>query len=189
MSCFLTFSVHHAQKAHYVQIITREEQIMTNRVFSKIHSRVLTILLAAITAAAMGCQGAPPRITIEDASAELSPALFGEGLVFLTIKNAGGKDTLTGVKVDIPGASADLHEMREGLMIIRKKMVIPSQGSLTLRPSESHIMIEDMPKDMKAGSSFTLTLVFQRSGVQQVRLTLKKSRMPQMPMTLEHHMK
>ena len=157
---------------------------MTNRLFSKMRSRVLTIVLAA----AMGCQGAPPRITIENASAELSPALFGEGLVYLTIRNAGGKDTLMGVKVDIPGAAADLHEMRAGLMIISKKVVIPPQGSVVLRPSESHIMIENMPRDMKEGSSFTLTLVFQRSGEKQVLLTLKKSRMPRMPMTREHDM-
>lgn len=158
---------------------------MANRVFSTIRSTVFTVFLAAITAAVMGCQGAPPRITIENASAELSPALFGEGLVYLTIRNAGGKDTLTGVKVDIPGATADLHEMRAGLMIISKKVAIPPQGSVMLRPSESHIMIENMPKDMKEGSSFTLTLVFQRSGEKQVLLTLKKSRMP---MTHEHHM-
>lgn len=161
---------------------------MTTRLFSKIRFEVFTILLTAIAAAVMGCQGAPPRITIENASAELSPALFGEGLVYLTIKNAGGKDTLTGVKVVIPGATADLHEMRAGLMIISKKVVIPSEGSVTLRPSESHIMIENMPKDMKEGSSFTLTLVFQRSGEKQVLLTLKKSQMPQMPMTHDHHM-
>lgn len=169
-------------------IINREEQIMTNRSFSKIPSRVFTIFLAAITAAVMGCQGAPPRITIENVSAELSPALFGEGLVYLTIRNAGGKDTLISAKIDIPGATADLHEMRAGLMIVSKKMVIPSQGSVTLRPSESHIMIENMPRDMKEGSSLTLTLVFQRSGEKQVLLTLKKSRMPQVPMTHEHHM-
>jgi copper(I)-binding protein len=48
-------------------------------------------------------------------------------------------------------------------------------------------MIENMPKDMKEGSSFMLTLVFQRSGEKQVLLTLKKSRMPQMPMTNDHH--
>jgi copper(I)-binding protein len=159
---------------------------MTNRISSKIHSRFFTIFLAAITAAVMGCQGAPPRITIENASAELSPALFGEGLVYLTIRNAGGRDTLTGVSVDIPGASADLHEMREGLMIISKKVVIPPQGSVTFRPLESHIMIENMPRDMKEGTSFTLTLLFQRSGEKRVLLTLKKSRMPQMPMTHEH---
>ncbi len=159
---------------------------MINRLFSTMRSRALAVVLAAITAAVMGCQGAPPQIAIENASAELSPALFGEGLVYLTIRNAGGKDTLTGVRVDIPGATADLHEMRAGLMIISKKVAIPPQSSIVLRPSESHIMIENMPKDMKEGSSFTLTLVFQRSGEKQVLLTLMKSRMPQMPMTHEH---
>jgi copper(I)-binding protein len=154
---------------------------MAKRLYSAFSTLVSAVLLAAITTAAAGCQGAPPRISVENASAELSPVLHGEGMVYLAIENAGGKDALTGVKVDIPGATADLHEMRDGLMIVSRKMAIPAKSTVALRPGESHIMIENMPADKKEGSTFTLTLVFERSGEKQVPLTLKKARMPQMP--------
>jgi hypothetical protein len=45
--------------------------------------------------------GARRRITIETRQRSFAGPLR-EGLVYLTIKNDGGKDTLTGVKVDIP---------------------------------------------------------------------------------------
>ncbi len=149
------------------------------------NAALLTVLLITMTAVVSGCQGAPPRISIENARAELSPALYGEGLVYLTIKNDGGKDTLTGVRVNLPGARADLHEMRSGLMVVSRKMIIPAQSIVVLRPAESHIMIENMPKDVKEGSRIILTLIFERSGEKQVQLTLTKA---QMPMTHEHRM-
>jgi len=161
---------------------------MARHLFLKARSLVSIFFLIAIMTAAAGCQGAQPQISIENASAELSPSIYGEGVVYLTIKNAGGKDTLTGVKVGIPGATADLHEMRAGLMVIARKMLIPAQSVVRLQPMETHIMIENMPKDMKEGFAFTLTLVFERSGEKQVPLTLQKAKTPPMPMTHEHHM-
>ncbi len=146
---------------------------------------LITVLLVTMMTVVTGCQDASPRISIENATAELSPALYGEGLVYLTIKNDGGKDTLTGVRVNLSGARADLHEMRSGLMVVSRKMTIPAQSIVVLRPAESHIMIENMPRDMKEGSQIILTLIFERSGEKQVQLTLTKA---QMPMTHEHHM-
>ncbi len=159
---------------------------MDNRRFTiSAAAAVITVLLITVMAVVTGCQGAPPRISIENATAELSPALYGEGLVYLTIKNDGGKDTLTGVRVNVPGTRADLHEMRSGLMIVSRKMTIPAQSIVVLRPAESHIMIENMPTDMKEGSQIILTLIFERSGERQVQVTLSKA---QMPTTHEHHM-
>ncbi len=144
----------------------------------KFTSAVIRLLLFAMTAVAMGCQGAPPRISIENATADLSPALSGEGMAYLTIRNAGGRDALTGVKVNLPGARADLHEMRAGLMVVSRKMTIPAQSTVALAPAESHIMIENMPKEAKEGSHIILTLVFERSGEKQVPLTLTKAQLP-----------
>lgn len=50
----------------------------------------------------------------------------------------------------------------------------------------SHIMIEDMPKTMEAGSKFNVTLVFQKSGEKKLSLTLRGA--SGMPMGHEHHM-
>jgi periplasmic copper chaperone A len=131
------------------------------------------IIIAALCLA--GCDGGEPKLTIEGARAELSPVIRGEGMVYLRIVNAGGKDTLTKVKTSIPGSTADLHEMRGKFMVLAKKMPIPAKSTVELQPMASHIMLENMPRDIKEGQSLTLTLVFEKSGEMQVPLVLMKT--------------
>jgi copper(I)-binding protein len=136
------------------------------------HLPFFTILAALCLT---GCDGGRPKLTIEGARAELSPVMRGEGMVYLRIVNAGGKDTLTKVKISIPGASAILHEMRGKFMVLAKTMPIPAKSTVELQPMASHIMLENMPRDVKDGQPLTLTLVFEKSGEMQVPLVLMKA--------------
>jgi copper(I)-binding protein len=145
-------------------------------------------LAAMIVIGAFGisaCDGGQPRVSVESARAEMSPTMYGEGIVYLKIVNLGGKDTLTGIKTNIPGAAADLHEMKGNIMVLTKSLQIPAKNTIDLAPMGTHIMIENMPKDVKEGHSFTLTLVFKRSGEMQIPLTFMKAQ-PMMP-GHEHH--
>ncbi len=105
-----------------------------------------------------------PKLTVENVHAEFSPAMRDESAVYLTIRNDGGKDVLLNAKIDIAGASADIHEMRGGMMILTNALPIPAKRSTELGPLGSHIMITHMPGTVKAGSRFTLTLEFKKSG-------------------------
>ncbi|MGE5172365.1 MAG: copper chaperone PCu(A)C [Betaproteobacteria bacterium] len=126
-----------------------------------------------------GCKGEPPRLTIENARAEFSPAMRDEASVYLTIKNDGGKDTLMSVRTSIPGTSADIHETRGELMVISNALRIPAKNSLELGPMGSHIMLTHLPGEVKEGNNFTLTLVFKKSGEIQVPVVfMKMSRSP-----------
>jgi len=150
---------------------------------------IVGLLTAGMLAAAVilaGCQSDAPKISIEGARAELSPMMVGEAMVSLTIKNEGGGDALTGVKTDIPGASAVYHVMQGERMAIVDAVKIPAKSSTEFKMGGSHIMIEGMPKTVKEGSQFNVTLVFQKSGEKQVPLTLQGP--PSMPMGHEHHM-
>jgi copper(I)-binding protein len=140
----------------------------------------LFIILIALSFA--GCEGGKPKLTVEGARAELSPVMRGEGLVYFRIVNAGGKDTLIQVKTSIPGATADLHEMKGNFMVLARTMRIPAKSTVELQPMASHIMLENMPGDAKAGLPFTLTLVFEKSGELQIALVLMKAQ----PMMHEH---
>ena len=133
-----------------------------------------------------GCEGGPPKVSIEGARAELSSVMRDEGLVYLKIMNAGGSDMLIGIKPGIPGATADLHEMRGAIMIAAKAMRIPEKSTVELKPMGSHIMIMNMPKEVKEGYRFTLTLLFKRSGEMQVPLEFMKAQ--EQPMIHEHQM-
>ena len=106
-------------------------------------------------------------------------------MVTMSIKNDGGPDILTGVRTDIPGAKASFHVMQGERMAAVDTVKIPAKSSLEFQMGGSHVMIEDMPKTMKAGSKINVTLVFQKSGEKQVLLTLQAM---EMPMGHEHHM-
>ncbi len=121
-----------------------------------------------------GCKGEPPRLTIENARAVFSEAMKDEASVYLTIRNDGGKDTLTGAKTNIPGASADIHVMRGDLMVVSNALPIPAKNNLELSPMGSHIMLARLPGEVKEGSNFTLTLVFKKSGETHVPVVFMK---------------
>ena len=142
----------------------------------------LLVLVSVGSLGIIGCDGGQPRVSIENARAEMSPTLYGEGIVYLKIVNLGGKDTLVGIKTTIPGATADLHEMKGNFMILAKSMRIPAKNIVDLMPMGSHIMIENMPKEAREGYAFTLTLVFDRSGEVQIPLTFIRAQ----PLLREH---
>jgi copper(I)-binding protein len=143
------------------------------------------LLLVAVLVALAGplaCERAQPQLSIENARAEMSPAFYGEGIVYLKIVNLGGPDTLIGVKTTIPGAVADVHAMRGDVMVLAKSLPVPARNTVDLAPMGSHIMIENMPKTVKEGTGFALTLLFQRSGPIEVPLTFLKAQ----PMMHDH---
>jgi len=123
-----------------------------------------------------GCSNEPPRLRIENARVELSGSMRDEASIFLTIQNDGGKDTLIGAKTSIPGALADIHEMRGSVMVLSKTLPVPAKGKLDLARGGSHVMLEGIPTRLNKGYHFTLTLVFKKSGEIQVPLVVTKTR-------------
>jgi copper(I)-binding protein len=146
---------------------------------AKFSAVVMAALLAAVILAA--CHTGPPKITIEAVRAVLSPAIYGEAMVTMTIRNDGGTDVLRDVSTDILGAKASFHIMAGKRMTHVTTVDIRGGKSTVFKMGGSHIMIEDMPRSMVAGSPFTLTLVFEKSGVKQLLLKLENS--PAMPMS------
>ncbi len=146
-----------------------------------------SVFIAALMFVA--CQSGPPQISIEGAQAGLSPAMVGEAMVTMNIKNTGGSDTLTGVTTDIPGARASFHIMQGEHMVSVDSVKIPAKSNVEFKMGGSHIMIEGMPNTVKEGSQFNVTLVFEKSREMKVSLTLQGAAgMPGMPMGHEHHM-
>ncbi len=156
-----------------------------DRVVSRIMVHLVVFMLGACFVIFAGCESGPPVVSIEGARAELSPVMRNEGLVYLKIVNAGGSDSLVDVRPGIPGAKADLHEMKGTIMVMTKAMPIPAKSTVELKPMGSHIMIVNMPTDVKEGYRFNLTLVFSKSGEKQVPLEFMKAQ--EQPMTHEHN--
>jgi copper(I)-binding protein len=148
--------------------------------------RLLAIYVFATTIILAACQSGPPKISIEEAKAELSPAIVGEAMVTMNIRNQGGPDVLKEVKTDIQGAMIMLHVMQGERMVMVDTVEVPAKNNLEFKVGGSHIMIEDLPKTMTPGSKFNVTLIFQKSGEKQLPLTLQGA--SEMPMGHEHHM-
>ena len=90
-----------------------------------------------------------------------------EGVVYLTITNAGPSDTLTAVSTPVAD-TAQLHRTIDdnGVMKMRAVQSLPiGQGkSLTLAPGGYHIMLMGLKQALKQGDSFPVTLTLAKSG-------------------------
>ena len=152
----------------------------------QVRSRYSLIAMAVFVVAAVvvACQSGPPKIGIKSPEAMLMAS--GNAMVSMTIENKGGSDVLNGVSTDIPGAEAMIHIMKGNHMQHVRSLPIPG-GETVLKKGSSHIMIVSLPKTMTAGSPFTLTLTFEKSGAKELHLKLEgktapMSSMPSMPM-------
>lgn len=124
-------------------------------------------LAAGLVAAACSAGGAP-AIRVGAPEARLSPTFGGACAIFMTIANGGaGDDALVEARAEVPGAVTQLHAVRDGRMVERKRLVVPAGGVLELKPGGAHVMVFNLPSDRGAGLEFTLLLRFERSGEQR----------------------
>jgi copper(I)-binding protein len=124
----------------------------------------LTALLLAFGGlAANTCDGAP-RILIGEPTVQASRSFTGVCAVFLRIENPGdGDDALVRAAVDVPGAFAELHDVKDGKMVRLERIAIRARSTVVLGPGGPHVMVFNLPEDA-AGRALTVRLVFERSG-------------------------
>jgi copper(I)-binding protein len=135
---------------------------------------VLLCLLCAFVVSG-ACTSPPSQLSIEGPSAELSPVFLGVASVYLTVRNGGGKDALVAAHAAVPNALVELHDMQNNRMAKVERIAVPARGELKLRPGSWHLMVFNLPRAMKEGDELALTLRFERSGEQQVRMKLERA--------------
>jgi len=143
---------------------------------SAIQLLIVIIFIVLLSGMAIGMGRSPkfPNISIEAQEAKLSPMIIGSASVFMNISNTGDiEDVLTGARVDIPDAVAEIHDTKDGKMVKAGKIRIPSKGIVELKPGGLHIMIFKMPEDIKEGHEFKMHLLFERSGERQIDVKIK----------------
>jgi len=130
-----------------------------------IRRMILPVLLLVFLAQGSVCLAGSPEITVKEQKAVLSPMIVGAGAAFMTIVNAGsGDDTLVRARTDMAETIVELHDFKDGKMMRAEEIPIPAKGTVSLRPGGLHIMLFRMPKTVKEGHAFTMTLVFEKSG-------------------------
>jgi uncharacterized protein YcnI/copper(I)-binding protein len=99
-----------------------------------------------------------------------SRTTFGRsGAVYLVIENHGDSDDRL-VTVSSPiAARAEVHEMTVENDVMRMAaveggLVVPAHGTVTLAPGGQHVMLMGLAGPLQHGTTFPLTLGFERAG-------------------------
>ncbi|MDX2263739.1 MAG: copper chaperone PCu(A)C [Hyphomicrobiales bacterium] len=89
------------------------------------------------------------------------------GAAYFAVTNAGADDALIGVKTDMSNA-AELHAHIHNAEIMRMRKVetvkTPAGATVKFEPGGLHIMLIGLKQPLIEGSSFPLTLVFEKAG-------------------------
>lgn len=124
------------------------------------------MLLVGVMAVSGGCAA---RSLTANGAFSYACAAGGECGVYLTILNPSREpDTLVAVRSDV-AARAELHrlttdEQGELTMEQVERIQVPATDKVDLKPGSLHIMLLELKKELKAGDTFALTLVYENSG-------------------------
>ncbi len=101
------------------------------------------------------------------------------GAAYMTIRNGGADtDRLVAVSSSV-SKKAGLHEslMEDDIMKMRPADAIdvPAGGTVALKPGSYHVMFMGLKGALKKGTSFPLTLVFEKAGEVDVMVKVMKA--------------
>ena len=137
----------------------------------------LAALFLTLGAVALA-QDRPAGIEVEQAWARATPGSVKTGAAYFTVVNKGAApDRLLSVSAPVAEA-ASLHEtkMEGGIMKMRAlgPVAIAPGGTLQLKPSGDHLMLEGLKRPLKEGEHFPLTLTFEKAGVREIEVMVGK---------------
>jgi copper(I)-binding protein len=103
----------------------------------------------------------------------------GNSAVYFTIENGTGKDdtlleaaTEAGKFVEIHLSMMDENDQMQ--MVQQESLPVPAGEKVEFKPGGYHVMLIDLPADLKAGDTFPMTLKFDRAGEIPVDVEVKE---------------
>ena len=128
---------------------------------------IVMLMVACGAASEAGTGSSEPQIKVMEPWSRPSPAMAGNGVVYMTLMNEGGADdTLTSVETDAAEV-AELHETKMENDVMKMspvdKVEIPAGGSAALEPGGLHVMLVNLQQELVAGEKIKLTLNFEKS--------------------------
>ncbi len=139
--------------------------------FTRTLSFIAVTLTLATASTAGHAQAAATGLKVEAPWAR--PTVQGQaaGGGFLRIVGGPAGDKLVAASADIAGR-VELHTMSMDGNVMRMRQVdaidVPAGKTVDLAPGGLHVMFMDLKTPLKTGSSFPLTLKFEKAGAVQV---------------------
>jgi copper(I)-binding protein len=123
-------------------------------------------LLAAAVLVTVPALAQAPTIEVRQPWSRATPGAARTGVVYFTLHDKGAADRLVGVSTPVAGM-AMLHEsiVEDGIERMRMldALPLPAGGTVALHPHGPHVMLTDLRHPLERGSSFPLTLTFERA--------------------------
>ncbi|MBL27562.1 MAG: hypothetical protein CMM50_08455 [Rhodospirillaceae bacterium] len=119
---------------------------------------------------------AAQEVSVHDVWAKATPEGAPMGAAFLTVDNLGGDDLLRSATSDVAEAvELHSHVMEDSVMRMRQieGVPIPAGSTVAFKPGGLHIMLIGLHSALQAGSSFPMTLIFDKAGPVTVNVTVK----------------
>ena len=138
-------------------------------------SIILAGILVFATAAAALAQTAPIEI-----DHPWSRATKGQvGVIYMTIKNTGtADDRLVAAATPVAG-TAGLHVSSEENGVMKMRPVptieVKAKGAAELSPGGVHVMLMGLKQPLQEGTSFPLSLTFEKAGKVEVTVAVEKA--------------
>lgn len=131
----------------------------------------LTLIIVACMLMIRPAAMAGEDITVDEQEAQFSMVKPDVGSVFLRIRNnAKTDDVLLAAEVNVKGAYAELHDVKDGNMMKVNRMPVRAGTTVTLKRGGRHIMLFNLPIEVKEGDEFALTLMFEKSGRKDIKV-------------------
>ncbi len=134
-----------------------------------------TLAAAAVLAATPALAG---DIVIEKPWARASAGMAKAGAAFMVLRNEGATDRLVSASAGVAKV-AELHtHIKDGdVMRMRRVETIEVTGGAvtTLAPGGLHVMLMGLHGPLEEGTSFPLTLTFERAGPMTVDVMVMKA--------------
>lgn len=139
------------------------------------------VVIFAIATSLSACQpqAGGPQISILDAWGRSSPAAATASAFYMVIRNGGPEsDRLLSVTSEACGMT-EIHEsylMDNGSMGMRPVeggLEIPAGGAVELKAGGLHMMCMGKKADFVAGDTYTVVLVFEKSGTIEVEVEIR----------------
>lgn len=122
-----------------------------------------------------------PQIQLENVWARSTPELQnGSGVVYMTLTNSGQQaDRLVAGKTTVAKA-VELHEhIADANGVYHMQMIeggfidLPAGGTVELKSGGIHLMLIHLTHGLEAGTSFTMTLKFQKAGEMTLQVPVR----------------
>ena len=142
-------------------------------------ARAAILAALALSHAAVSAQEfTAGNVTVVEPWSHALPPNAPNGAAYFRVENSGDEaDRIVSARTDIADTvEIHTHEMDGGMMKMRRveSVVVPAGGEARFKPHGLHLMLLGLKEPLAGGTSYALTVVFEKAGELDVSVDVKR---------------